>query len=121
MNALVPVVVSLTGVVVGALVAGFGVVRALRQVRQSAKTESASSSPGPEASPGPQVLVTVTTEETPGQPHSEVVVYTVSGKAEHYAVAEPAASVAMKMEAAAQHALQGEPTRVETAKAPRVH
>jgi len=114
MNALIP----LAGMAVGALVSIYGVVRAARQAGQSPEQK-----PAPSPPEGSQVLVTVTADEAPEQPqgsHSEVVIYTASGKAEHYAVAESAASVAMKMEEAAQHALQGEPTRIEAAEAPRV-
>lgn len=118
MNAVIPLVVSVVGLLVGAVVTIIGVGRAAHEVAQSPQQE-----PKPSTPEGSQVLVTVTADDAPRQPqgpHSEVVIYTAEGKAQHYAVAESAASVAMKLEEAAQHALQGEPTRIERAEAPRV-
>jgi hypothetical protein len=119
MNALIPLVVSIGGMAMGALVSIFGVVRAARQPRSTRRPEPAA--PHPDSS---QVLITVS-DETPAQPQgpqSEVVIYNAaSGKAEHYAVAESATAVAMRVGEAAQRALQpGKPTHVETANPPRI-
>ena len=114
MNATVPLIVSVVGLVVGAFVSVFGVVRTARLAGRS---------PGPEPSrsvpESPQALITIAPEQLQGS-HSEVVVYTSSGKAEHYALSEPPAAVATRIEAAAQAALHGAPTRIETAEAPHV-
>lgn len=116
MNALIP----LAGMGVGALATVFGVVLESIRRRGSKDSQRAVATKSPS-----QVLITVSGEQTPEQQprasHSEVVIYTTSGKAEHYALAESPSSVSMRVEEAAQRALHvGEPTRVETAEAPRI-
>lgn len=111
MNALI---IPFLGMAAGALAAASGVL--IEVLRRPRKSKTARVGRPDEQ---PQVLVTVS-NETPEQ-LSEVVIYTSSGKAEHYALKEPPNLVAMRVEEAAQRALDvGEPTRIETAEAPRL-